>query len=1052
MRQKHFISAVTILLLAMPLYAQKVPTFVKEYIQKQVPKWQLSPSDIAEMRLSDRYTSKHNGITHFYFTQQHRGIDVQNALINLNVRLDAKKVLFGNSRFIADLSSKIQSHTPLLSPSEALLSTAIHLDVEDLTIGKLLEQTDKDVFIFEAANMAAQEIRVQLKYMPTNSDVHLVWVVEFDTKNTPDYWSVKVDALDGRILAQHNYTLYNHHHSHSSTATHHHQQCQFLPELLKNPHPAHRHEVVDGAIYHVFAVPLESPIHGERSRVINPADSMASPFGWHDIDGVVGAEYTITRGNNVHAYSDANAENASQGDEPDGGSDLVFDFFYEEGLEPDTFRDFATTQLFYMNNVLHDFAYAYGMTEEAGSFQVNNYGQGGRENDAIIAHAQDGSGTNNANFATPPDGRSGVMQMYTWTRSGLLTVTSPAAFAGVYETSTASFGKSILDDSLFIQADVHIAKDGFGTLACSEIQDDLTGKIALIDRGECFFSLKAYHAQEAGAVAVIICNYEGGNLVTMGAGDHDEVDLVEIPSVMMGYSDCQRLRVFAEQGLNVVLAQPEDDGPSRLDGTLDNGIIAHEYGHGISNRLTGGPSNVECLFNLEQMGEGWSDFFSLVTTVRPGSKGNDQRGIGVFVREQGINGAGIRRLPYSTSTEINSHTYDNIVGSSSPHALGEVWASVLWDLYWAMVEEYGWDEDLYHGTGGNNMAIQLVMDGMKFQACSPGFLDGRDAILAADEALYEGAHQCLIWAIFAKRGLGYDALQRSANNRNDGRTGFKTLPACLQELSFEKIVSDEIRAGDPITVTLRLTNHQSVPMTDLFVQDVFTNQSTFANFTTDAPPVASYEVLEDGITFEIDQLESGDTLEIQYQLHTSSEFFSTATFSDDIENGDEFWEFLPLGAQTGSENIDIWRISPNRGREGSAAWFVPATDNENDQALQLLDPILVEGQRPFLRFYHRYQTEWGNDGGIVRISRDGGNQWELVDDKILRNTYQNPLTYGAFAIPNIYGFTGEGLGAFRPSYIDLTDYLGEEILVQFRFGTNDETGGFGWVVDDIALI
>jgi len=27
-----------------------------------------------------------------------------------------------------------------------------------------------------------------------------------------------------------------------------------------------------------------------------------------------------------------------------------------------------------------------------------------------------------------------------------------------------------------------------------------------------------------------------------------------------------------------------------LDGDLDNGIVAHEYGHGISNRLTGGPS------------------------------------------------------------------------------------------------------------------------------------------------------------------------------------------------------------------------------------------------------------------------------------------------------------------------------------------------------------------------------------------------------------------------------------------------------------------------------
>jgi len=43
----------------------------------------------------------------------------------------------------------------------------------------------------------------------------------------------------------------------------------------------------------------------------------------------------------------------------------------------------------------------------------------------------------------------------------------------------------------------------------------------------------------------------------------------------------------------------------KIDGDLDNGIIAHEYGHGISIRLTGGPSDSDCLNNSEQMGEGW---------------------------------------------------------------------------------------------------------------------------------------------------------------------------------------------------------------------------------------------------------------------------------------------------------------------------------------------------------------------------------------------------------------------------------------------------------------
>ena len=59
------------------------------------------------------------------------------------------------------------------------------------------------------------------------------------------------------------------------------------------------------------------------------------------------------------------------------------------------------------------------------------------------------------------------------------------------------------------------------------------------------------------------------------------------------------------------------------------------------------------------------------------------------------------------------------------------------------------------------MAIALVTEGLKLQPCNPGFVDGRNAILDADVALYGGANQCLIWEAFAKRGLGVSAEQGS---------------------------------------------------------------------------------------------------------------------------------------------------------------------------------------------------------------------------------------------------------------------------------------------------
>jgi extracellular elastinolytic metalloproteinase len=70
------------------------------------------------------------------------------------------------------------------------------------------------------------------------------------------------------------------------------------------------------------------------------------------------------------------------------------------------------------------------------------------------------------------------------------------------------------------------------------------------------------------------------------------------------------------------------------------------------------------------------------------------------------------------------------------------------------------------------MMLKLVIGGMKLQPCNPTFLNARDAILAADQAFYDGVNQCLIWKGFAKRGMGIDAV-------NDGYLdGFKVPDSC----------------------------------------------------------------------------------------------------------------------------------------------------------------------------------------------------------------------------------------------------------------------------------
>jgi extracellular elastinolytic metalloproteinase len=147
-------------------------------------------------------------------------------------------------------------------------------------------------------------------------------------------------------------------------------------------------------------------------------------------------------------------------------------------------------------------------------------------------------------------------------------------------------------------------------------------------------------------------------------------------------------------------------------------------------------------------------------------------------------GAGIRPVRYSTDMTINDYTYVHLPaaerGLSVPHGIGFVWSTILWDMYWELINKHGFDSDLYYGTGGNNIALQLVMDGLKLSTCSNvGFVDGRDAILAADAAIYDGENECLIRSVFARRGVGALAAQGTSESREDQVPDFSVNPIGL---------------------------------------------------------------------------------------------------------------------------------------------------------------------------------------------------------------------------------------------------------------------------------
>ena len=220
-----------------------------------------------------------------------------------------------------------------------------------------------------------EDIISELNVVRIGDTARLAWHV-FVEVSTDEWYELLVDAQDGRLLLRHNLYV---------------DQAQ-------------------GTVY------TESPIHGARVLLSFVGDTtINTSFGWMGTS-------TVTTGNNVEAYLDTNADNAPDANNGTGlsnghafASNQNFTFPFSTTVDPRTQQAAVVTNLFYFNNVMHDFSYGLGFTETARNFQTNNYGRGGTGNDSVRAEAQDGSGTNNANFATPPDGSRPRMQQYLFT-------------------------------------------------------------------------------------------------------------------------------------------------------------------------------------------------------------------------------------------------------------------------------------------------------------------------------------------------------------------------------------------------------------------------------------------------------------------------------------------------------------------------------------------------------------------------------------------------------------------------------------------------------------
>ncbi|MEQ1929173.1 MAG: M36 family metallopeptidase [Parvularculaceae bacterium] len=470
--------------------------------------------------------------------------------------------------------------------------------------------------------------------------------------------------------------------------------------------------------YNIF---VEDPDKGSQTIVSGPgAGNAESPAGW-----LKGLQKTVSiRGNNVRAYLDAVPNNR-----PDVGGVRVTNgqFLAVANLvdQPSTVanRAVAVQNLFYLNNRIHDILYGSGFNEAAGNFQLDNFGNGGAERDAVKAEAQDGSGTDNANFATPPDGRAPRMQMFLWSAAEPdheVVVNAPPEIAGVYDARRAAFGPLLTPTGL--TGSVVLVNDGtgVGSDACEGGGPGLTGAIALIDRGTCTFVDKVLNAQAAGAVGVIVANNAPGPIISMSGSNPS----ITIPSVMVSQADGATF-IANLDGLDATMRR-DAVLPPAIDGDLDSDIVYHEYGHGLTWRMIGTMSGPQA----GAIGEGASDALAFLVN------GDDRIG------EYAIgDAAGIRRDPY----DGYPRTYGDAAGLFV-HDDGEIYAAIIWRLLQIFIDDGKTADDL----------LDLFVDGMNFTPSRPLFEDMRDGILQSAIVAANG-DECRVWSAFAEFGVGVGA-------------------------------------------------------------------------------------------------------------------------------------------------------------------------------------------------------------------------------------------------------------------------------------------------------
>jgi uncharacterized protein (TIGR03382 family) len=1069
----------------------------RAHLQQVADLYRLAREDISNAVLQNVHKQERGPVV-ARFGQKINGVEVFRGDINVVMTRDNDLVAITGNLAPREALSTASRATFKLAPADAVARAFANL-TDTVISGRSLvgagTKGDYSQFTFEPGvgtvlpHAMGTPARAKKVFFTLPDSLQPAYYVELNVgtkgSNDADFYSFVISATDGSLLFRNNLT------------------------------------VADSFTYNVWAdpttfIPFDGP-HGTEAtpHPTGTPNRYQAPFVPHNVitlqnvpftrnDPWLPANATQTTGNNVDAYADLAAPDGFQA----GGADIrpsttapgVFDYTYDvtkaPGSSPNQIKA-ATTHLFYLNNFLHDWFYDAGFDEASGNAQVSNYGRGGLEGDSLRAEAQDYSGRNNANMSTPADGSRPRMQMYIFNGVPSLQALAPASVAGNLEAGSASFGAQVFD----LTGDVLIPNPAGTTLACTAFPagTDFSGKIVLVDRGTCTFNVKVKNAQLVGAIGVIVAN-NALNQAAPGLGGTDATVTIPSLGITKETGDAWKAEVAANNSTISIKMRRSPD--LDRDGTIDNQIVAHEWGHYISNRLIG---NANGLTNNQgrAMGEGWADFTALLMTVKESDRNlpgnNTYQGVYAmagYTQSGGANNGhyfGIRRLPLSTDTNKNNLSYRHFananplptnhpistnaptgVGNSQVHNGGEVWSTMLWECYASLLNAYPFQE-------AQDRMKQYLVAGYKATPSAPTLLEARDALLAAAAASDPADYQRFLNA-FAKRGAGLGA--KAADRDSVDHIGVVESFANGNNLEVVSMRLDDSAVGcdrDGVLdkgeagmfhVTVRNTGVGALPA---FTGTVAASGAT-ATMGFPNGPTLSFPALQPGAsitrTLRVELTDvSGTTptagLTVTFNEPSLPASATTATYDRRVH----YDEGLAVSATESFETTSTaWISSP-------ANRWVPATANSTSRYIHVnnlpvvTDMIFVS---PWMKvnptgdfiisYKYRHSLEGTAgagglsapfyDGVVLEVTTDGSTWNEVFTTYNVNPGYVAFLTAGDNPLSELPAYTG--LSANFPSWATATanfktQLAGRDIRVRFRIGTDTGASAYGFDLDDVTL-